>query len=145
MIIPQPFQSVNWLRRAVGAARPSIAPPQPAAVEPPLALSVPLVRPALSQLAQAGADLPRFVAECAVARKYLELLGPLDWANFPERETHRAWPGPTPAPRAPFVASYLVKLHEGKRYMSNLRNYLVEHPALVWILGFPLIPSEQFA
>jgi hypothetical protein len=69
--------------------------------------------------------LPRFVADCAVARKYLELLGPLDWEHFPERDPHRPWPGPTPAPRAPFVAAYLVKLHEGKSYMSNLRDYLV--------------------
>lgn len=144
-MIPQPFQPVNWLRQAVGAARQvKTNPPAPTDEAQPVSL-VPLVRPALSHLAQPGADLPRFVAECAVARKYLELLGPLDWANFPERETHRAWPGSTPAPRAPFVASYLVKLHEGKRYMSNLRDYLVEHPALVWILGFPLTPSDQFA
>lgn len=144
-MIPQPFQPVNWLRQAVGAVRQGSVQPQPPPLEPPPPLPVPLVRPPLSHLAHPGADLPRFVADCAVAHKYLELLGPLDWANFPERETHRAWPGPTPAPRAPFVASYLVKLHEGKRYMSNLRDYLVEHPALVWILGFPLTPSDQFA
>lgn len=143
-MIPQPFQPVNWLRQAVGAARQVAAPPQPPAVALPPVSAIPLVRPNLSQLAQARADLPRFVTECAVACKYLELLGPLDWANFPERDPHRAWPGPTPAPRAPFVASYLVKLHEGKVYMSDLRTYLVEHPALVWVLGFPLQPSDQF-
>ena len=27
--------------------------------------------------------------------------------------------------------------------MSNLRSYLVEHPALVWVLGFPLTPSAH--
>jgi hypothetical protein len=36
------------------------------------------------------------------------------------------------------VAAYLVKLHEQKVYMSDLRRYLVEHPALVWLLGFKL-------
>ena len=105
-MIPQPFQPVNWLRQAVGAVRPVQAQAQSTPVEPLLPAPgehpplIPLIRPPLSQLALPGADLPRFVAECAVARKYLELLGPLDWANFPERETHRAWPGPTPAPRA---------------------------------------------
>lgn len=145
MIIPQSFAPVNWLRQAVGAARQVSVPPPAWPVEPPVPLPVLLVRPNLAQLAQVGAALPRFVADCAVARKYLELLGPLDWANFPERDPHRPWPGPTPAPRAPFVAAFLVKLHEGKSYMSHLRDYLVEHPALVWVLGFPLEPSERFA
>lgn len=141
MIIPQPFQPVNWLRQAVGAVRPVSAPP----VEPSSPAPVLLVRPNLAHLARAEAELPRFVAECAVARKYLDLLGPLDWDHFPERNPHRPWPGPTPAPRAPFVAAYLVKLHESKKYMSELWDYLVEHPALVWVLGFPLEPSERFS
>ena len=85
--------------------------------------------------------LPRFVADAAVARKYLDLLGPLDWDRFPERPTDHPWPGPVPAPRAPYVAAKLVKLNEGLRSMGHLRRYLVEHPALVWILGFPLSPD----
>jgi hypothetical protein len=39
------------------------------------------------------------------------------------------------------VAAYLVKLQEDKRYMSQLRDYLIEHPALVWLLGFKLEPD----
>jgi hypothetical protein len=35
----------------------------------------------------------------------------------------------------------LVKLDEGLRSMGQLRRYLCEHPALVWILGFPLTPD----
>ena len=80
--------------------------------------------------------LPPWVASDPVATKYRELLGSLPWALFPERRTDRAYPGPAPDPRAPFVAAYLVKLHEGKRYMSDLRSFLLEHPALVYLLGF---------
>jgi hypothetical protein len=76
--------------------------------------------------------------------KYLTCLGALDWANFPERDPHRAWPGPVPHPRAAYVAAFLVKLQEKKVYMADLRAYLVEHPALVWLLGFQLVPSDQF-
>ena len=94
-------------------------------------------QPSLSRLAQPDAALPRFVAEDAVARKYLDLLGPLDWDHFPERPCNRPWPGPEPTPRAPYVAAELVKLNEGLRSMGHLRRYLVEHPALVWLLGFP--------
>lgn len=102
-----------------------------------------LSRPDLHQLAQlpAGA-LPEFVRNCPVAIKYLCLLGDLDWTHFPERPTGRAWPGPTPAPRAPFVAALFVKLDAGHRHLGQLRTYLVEHPALVWVLGFPLTPSD---
>jgi hypothetical protein len=70
--------------------------------------------------------------------KYLTLLGELDWANFPERPTTRPWPGPPPQPRAPYVAAYLVKIAEGHKYMSTLYDFLVAHPALVWLLGFEL-------
>jgi hypothetical protein len=106
---------------------------------------IPLERPSLSQLARPGADLPRFVAESRLARKYLDLLGALDWDRFPPRDPHRAWPGPEPAPREPFVAAYLVKLDQNIRYMTRLREFLVDHPALVWILGFPLVPSDDYA
>jgi hypothetical protein len=59
------------------------------------------------------------------------LLGDLPWADFPECPTDRAFPGPAPEKRAPFAAAFLVKLHEDKRYMNDLRTFLVEHPALV--------------
>jgi hypothetical protein len=97
-----------------------------------------LQRPTLGQLAQAESDLPAFVRNCPVAMKYLHLLGPLNWDNFPERDPTYPWPGPIPQPRAAYVAAFIIKLHEGKTYMSDLRGYLVEHPALVWLLGFRL-------
>jgi hypothetical protein len=109
------------------------------------ASAVPLIRPNLHQLSQKPELWPSFVAESCVAQKYLRLLGPLDWDNFPERPSNCAWPGPTPLARAPFVAAYLVKLDQQKRYMSNLRAYLLEHPALVWALGFALTPSENYS
>ena len=131
--------------------RSTAPPPTVAAVLPPTPAVLPIPsglpfgtggqRANLAQLSQPGAMRPAFVAESAVARKYLDLFGPLDWAHFPERPTQRAWPGPTPAPRAPYVAAYLVKLNEGLRSMGHLRTYLVEHPALAWVLGFPLRPD----
>ena len=35
--------------------------------------------------------LPAFVARCPTARRYLELFGPLPWAEFPERNLQRHW------------------------------------------------------
>lgn len=87
--------------------------------------------------------LPAWVASDPLVQKYQALLGCLPWDRFPERPTDRPWPGPLPEPRAPFVAAFLIKLHEGKRFMSDLRSYLVEHPALVWWLGFHRVPDPS--
>ena len=106
---------------------------------------IPLERPSLSQLARSDADLPRFVAESSLARRYLDLLDCLDWDRFPQRDPHRAWPGPEPAPREPFVAAYLIKLDQNHRYMTKLRQFLVDNPPLVWILGFRLVPSDDYS
>lgn len=104
---------------------------------------VPLTRPSLDQLAAPGYRLPAFVRECPVAMGYLRLLGDLPWGTFPERCAARAWPGPRPAPRAPFAAAYLVKIDRRLTYMSDLRRFLVEHPALVWVQGFPLVADRH--
>lgn len=101
-------------------------------------------RPDLHHLAQHPEQLPRFVRESPVAMRYLRLLGPMAWDQFPERNLlHKK--GFPAVPYAPFVAACLVKLDQHIVYMSQLRQYLVEHPALVWLLGFPLVASPQFA
>jgi hypothetical protein len=101
-------------------------------------------RPSLYHLAQQPDRLPRFVRESPVARRYLGLLGPLAWHRFPERDLYRNW-GRATVPYAPFVAACLIKLDQHLPYMSDLRDYLVEHPALTWVLGFPLQPSRRFS
>ena len=133
-MIPERAKMTNWLARTRCTWRRVRA----ALINPPLD------RPNLAQLARRPEALPQFVQDCGVAQRYLRLLGPLDWEHFPERDPGRPWPGFAPCPRAPFVAAYLVKLDQHKRYMSNLRDYLVDHPALVWILGFPLHPAPAF-
>jgi hypothetical protein len=95
----------------------------------------------LHHLAQNPSHLPRFVRESPVAMKYLHLLGPLDWSRIPERDLETDWGQPT-VPFASFIAACLIKLDQRLVYMAHLRDYLVEHPALVWVLSFPLIPSR---
>lgn len=87
-------------------------------------------------------QLPRFVREDPVATRYLQFLQPLDWQRFPERDLQQYRFCP-PVPYAPFAVACLVKLQETLPYMSRLRTYLVEHPALTWLLGFPLVPSRR--
>jgi hypothetical protein len=89
--------------------------------------------------------LPRFVQESAAAQTYLSLLGELDWEQFPERPEDDGTPGPKPARRAPFVAAFLIRLDKNFSVMSKLRDYLCEQPALVWLLGFPLVASDAYS
>lgn len=87
--------------------------------------------------------LPHFVTDSPTAQRTLELLGPLDWSALPERNLVRNW-GQTTVPYTAFAAAYLIKLNEGLRSMGDLRQYLVEHPAIFWLCGFPLAsPSSQ--
>jgi hypothetical protein len=119
-----------FFNRLVAPLRQLLAPPAGSPVVEPDD-PCPLIHP--------DAPLPTWVAQDPVVQKYRALLGALPWADFPERPTDHPFPGPTPDPRVSFVAAYLVKLHEGRRYMSGLRAYLIEHPALVYWLGFPRV------
>ena len=91
----------------------------------------------LSDLLHEPGSLPLCVRQAPVALRYLELLAPLDWANFPERNLDTQWCIPT-VPYVPFVAAFLVKLDQQLTYMPRLRRYLVEHPLLPVVLGFPI-------
>lgn len=132
MSLPQVLQTVTrWFRRQ--------PPPEPE--PPPVAGQAPLSTLAALPLAA----LPSFVRESEEARHYLTLLGALDWEHFPERSTLRLWPGPEPLPRAALVAAFLIKLDIGLTSMPKVRRHLVRQPALVWLLGFPLVPSASYS
>lgn len=90
---------------------------------------------------QQQADLPDFVKASPVAQRYLALLGPLDWAHLPERNLQRNW-GQTTIPYAAFIAACLLKINEGKKSMGSLRTFILEHPELIWLFGFPLVLSK---
>jgi hypothetical protein len=49
----------------------------------------------------------------------------------------------TPLSYTPFLAACLVKVDQQIGSMARLREYLVEHPALTWMLGFPLVESAD--
>ena len=85
--------------------------------------------------------LPDRICKSPVARRYLSLLGPLAWDRLPERNLQRNW-GQVTIPYASFIAAYLVKLNEGKDSMADLRLFLIENPALIWLFGFPELVSN---
>lgn len=88
-------------------------------------------------------NLPWFVQQSPVAIHCLDLLGQLSWDQFPERNLYRNW-GKQTIPYASFAGACLIKLDRGLICMSQLHRYLRDHPALIWVLGFPLVKSSQY-
>jgi len=81
--------------------------------------------------------LPDFMRHSPVAMRYYQWFRQINWEAFPEREFDRSYPQ-RPVSYASFSAACLIKIDQGFSYMSQLRQYLVEHPALIWLLGFDL-------
>ncbi len=102
---------------------------------------VPVSRPSLSHLAEQPQQLPQWIRDTPLAMRYLRFLGGLDWTRIPSRALVHV-PPIEPLPYAPFLAACLVKVDQQIRSMARLRQYLVDHPALTWALGFPLVPSS---
>ncbi len=102
----------------------------------------PIPQRSLTYWAHHPAHLPDFVQHSTVAMHYVQLLGVLDWECFPERDLQTRWTH-APVPYAPFVAACLVKLDRQLPHMSQLRQFLVDNPALLWVLGFPLVSSKE--
>ena len=80
-----------------------------------------------------------------VVQRYRAFFALLDWSVVPERDPRRPWPGTPPHPAAAYVKALLVKLCEGKPFVTDLRTFLVEHPLLVLELGFRPVPLIRAA
>jgi len=79
---------------------------------------------------RAAPQVCRRNAGCAT---YAGMLGPLDWPHFPERNLLRHWC--QPAVLYALCRSHAGQAHKGLDSMGDLRQYLIEHPALVPLLA----------
>lgn len=79
--------------------------------------------------------LPRRMRGDTSTRRILDLLGPLHWTGFPERDLERRYRFQT-LPYAAYAAAFLVQLNEGLFHTPRLRRYLSEHQNLISLLGF---------
>lgn len=129
------MKPMNWLARLTHRGRRML--------QPLLYADLKQQRPSLSQLNAAPEHLPLWVRHSPIAIRYLRFLGSLDWDSLPRRPLSKQ-PLIAPLPYGPFLAACLVKVDQKIGSMACLREYLVEHPALTWLLGFPLIESAEF-
>lgn len=79
--------------------------------------------------------LPEAVRRSPEAMHTLQLLGPLAWDHFPERNLQRDW-GQASTPYAAFAAACLYQIDRQIPSLSDLLTHLRDHPALAWLFGF---------
>lgn len=82
---------------------------------------------------------PPFVQHCSVTRHLVQRLRLLDWSCVPQ--TTASCFGREPVPLAAYIGAFLLKLEQRLPTVAHLRRFLIAHPALVWALGFPLLPD----
>lgn len=82
--------------------------------------------------------LPAEITQSPTIMRILDLIGPLDWSHFPERDLKPRF-GQTTYPYAAYVAAELIKLNEGLGSLKRLRCFLQEHSGFKSLLGF--LPS----
>ncbi len=105
---------------------------------------LPLDRPSFDELARwPHNSLPFSIRNSPVACKYLSLLRPINWSLLPARGRNRVWPGPQPVTPVPYLIALLIKLDQGHRSLQQLTEFLIAHPELVWLAGFPLVPCPD--
>jgi hypothetical protein len=73
-----------------------------------------------------------------VARRYQALFASVDWSSVDAPKRTGCVPGPVPHPPSAYIKALLVKVEEGLSSIPRLRRFLVDHPALVVVLGFRL-------
>jgi len=81
--------------------------------------------------------LPRFVRECATTMALIPKFRLLAW-EVVAQPASRLWFGKQPVPLVAYIAAFLLKTDQKMSSISQLRRFLLHHPALVWALGFPL-------
>lgn len=84
--------------------------------------------------------LPKAVRAHSEALHCLNLLGPLAWDYFPERNLQRNYGYPS-TPYAALAAACLFKLDRGFGSFSRLLHWLAENPSMAWLLGFHTTPA----
>lgn len=98
--------------------------------------------PDLHTLWQFREHLPECVTSLPTVMRCFELLSPLDWAHFPERNLQRHW-GQSQIPYAALAAAELIRLNEHRPSTSSLHGLLLEHPGFICLLGFPLALAPE--
>ncbi len=83
--------------------------------------------------------LPRFVRLCPTTMSIIPAFRLLAWDMLPVQTSRHCF-GKLPVPQVAYIAAFLLKIDQQLPSIGHLRRFLLQHPALIWALGFPLWP-----
>ncbi len=92
--------------------------------------------PHLPRLVLADRFQPRYVRRCPITQRTIAQLRLLEWEQLPATLADRKQ-GERLVPLAAYIGAYLVRLEQQIPTFGALRRFLVDHPGLIWALGFP--------
>jgi hypothetical protein len=78
-----------------------------------------------------------------VVAQYRAFFALFDWSLVQDWQAHRSGRGRPPHPESAYLKAGLVRIKEGLRYSTDLRDFLLKHPLLVIELGFRLHLDPQ--
>jgi hypothetical protein len=87
--------------------------------------------------------VPDWLGYDEVAQRYERWMSDLDWSQIAEIDEGQARRGKLPHPERAYLGAFIVMVEEKLTSGSALRRYLCEHPALVWLLGWRVVPDEH--
>lgn len=87
-------------------------------------------------------ELPGFVRDCSITMRSLTWLRLLNWETLPLPNPQH-WYGREAVPMAAYIGAFLVKLDQELPSIGHLHRFLLDHPALIWALGFPLLVADH--
>ena len=99
--------------------------------------AVPTLPAHLPRFLLASAYQPRYVRQCATTQRLCQQFEWVAWDVLPCSLTLNER-GERTIPLAAYIAAYLIKLEEQLPTFGKLRQFLRQHPALLWAFGFPL-------
>jgi Transposase DDE domain len=80
-----------------------------------------------------------------LVQQYRAFFTCLDWQIVERQDELRPRSGPHPHPETAYLKTFLIKILQEKRYMTQLRTFLLQHPLLVLELGFrPVADATAF-
>jgi DDE family transposase len=82
--------------------------------------------------------LEHLVQNDKVVQRYREFFSLIDWKSVQQYQADRTLSDRPSHPEEAYIKAFLVKIIEGKKHMTQLRTFLVEHPLLTAELGFRL-------
>ncbi len=103
----------------------------------------PRLAPNLPRLMLVDHCQPRYVRRCAVTQRTVAQFRLLDWALLPTSLADRKQ-GQRVVPLCAYIGAYLLRLEHQLSSFGHLRAFLVDHPGLLWALGFPATGSGGY-